>query len=212
MKTERIESNNSISNVEFTLFSIFIFIAKSFLLIRMPYRGIELNSIYTLIILTAFYFYLRLRQSIISPPMLLLFLAVAIGADVLGNYFQLYGKQFGPVMYDEFTHFLGPALSLPATMWALRESLKKAEIQIPYNLLALFSASLTFAFAAYYEILELWDEKFFGGKRLWTPTDSANDLQFGLLGIVVSTFITVSIFKFIDRQKLQNKIAGSSNS
>lgn len=201
MESKTIERTVSVTQHEFTIFSLFIFLGKSFLLIRMPYRGIELNTLYTFIILTSFYLYLRFRQSIISPPVLLFFLAIAIGADVIGNYLQLYGKQFGPVMYDEFTHFIGPALSLPATMWAIRESLKKAAIKLPNVLLALFSGALTFSFAAYYEILELWDEKFFGGKRLWTPTDSANDLQFGLLGILISIIITNIVFKIQDRNR-----------
>jgi multidrug transporter EmrE-like cation transporter len=203
MELYKSETTFSFSAHEFTIFSLIIFAAKSFLLIRMPYRGIELNALYTMIILSSFYFYLRFRQSIISPPILLIFLATAIGADVIGNYLQLYGKPFGPVMYDEFTHFIGPALSLPATMWAIRESLKKAEIKIPYSLLSVFSGALTFAFSAYYEILELWDEKFFGGKRLWNPTDSANDLQYGLFGIIISTIITNAIFKIIDRRTIK---------
>lgn len=200
MELQKSEKAFTFAAHEFTVFSLCIFIAKSFLLIRMPYRGIELNALYTMIILSSFYLYLRFRQSIISPPILLIFLSIAIGADVIGNYLQLYGKPFGPVMYDEFTHFIGPALSLPATMWAIRESLKKAEITIPYSLLSVFSGALTFAFAAYYEILELWDEKFLGGKRLWNPTDSANDLQYGLFGIVISTIITNAIFKMKDKK------------
>lgn len=205
MRTETFKPNELFIKHEFTLFSLLMFIAKSFLLIRMPYRGIELNTIYTAFILSSFYFYLRFRKGIVSPPVLLLFLAAAVGADVIGNYLQLYGTYFGPVMYDEFTHFIGPALSLPATMWALRETMRSNGVSFPNNLLAFFSATITFAFAAYYEILELWDEKFFGGKRLWTPTDSANDLQFGLMGIIISTLITVSVFRLLDKKQEANK-------
>jgi hypothetical protein len=201
MRVEKIIKKELLVKHEFTFFSLSMFIAKSFLLVRMPYRGIELNTFYTIFILSFFYLYLRIRQGLASPPILLLLLATAIGADVIGNYLQLYGTQFGPFMYDEFTHFIGPAFSVPITMWALREAMKGNEIPIPNNLLAFFSAVITFAFAAYYEILELWDEKFFGGKRLWTPTDSANDLQFGLLGIVISTLITTYVFKLLDKQK-----------
>ena len=205
MRDETFKPSTLIIKHEITFFSLLMFIAKSFLLIRMPYRGIELNTIYTVFILSSFYLYLRFRQGIVSPPILLLFLAAAVGADVIGNYLHLYGTYFGPVMYDEFTHFIGPALSLPATMWALRETMKGNGISFPNNLLAFFSATVTFAFAAYYEILELWDERFFGGKRLWTPTDSANDLQFGLIGIVISTFITLTVFKFLERKQGTNK-------
>jgi len=185
---------------ELIIFSTVMFIAKSFLLIRMPYRGVELNALYTLLIILSFYLYLRLRQQINPPIILLFFLAGAVGADVSGNYFQMYGYAIGPVMYDEFTHFLGPALSLPPTMWALRETLRKSEIKLPNSLLAFFSISITFAFSAYYEILELWDEQFLGGKRLWTPTDSANDLQFGLLGILLSTILTLMVFKLFEKK------------
>jgi hypothetical protein len=194
-------SESIIRRHEFTIFSLIIFLAKSFLLIRMPYRGVELNAIYTSVILLFFYLYLRFRQDIQVPIILLFFLAGAVGADVAGNYFQLYGKQFGPVMFDEFTHFLGPALSLPPTFWGLRETLKRTDVRLPDSLLSFFSMAITFGFAAYYEVLELWDEKLFGGKRLWTPTDSANDLQFGLLGIAISTTLTLTVFKLMTKRK-----------
>ncbi|MEO6392698.1 MAG: hypothetical protein ABIP75_12690, partial [Pyrinomonadaceae bacterium] len=60
--------------------------------------------------------------------------------------------------------------------------------------------TIAFAFSAYYEVLELWDEKFWGGKRLWTPTDSANDLQFGLMAIVLFAVGSHFVFKWIDRR------------
>ncbi len=197
-------SEKKILRFEFTAFSVAMFAAKSFLLIRMPYRGVELNTIYTILIISSFYFYLRFRQQIVPPFILLFFLFGAVGADVAGNYFQMYGYRFGPVMYDEFTHFIGPALSLPPTIWALRETLRGSRIKLPNSLLAFFSVTITFAFAAYYEILELWDENFFGGKRLWTPTDSANDLQFGLCGILISTFLTLLVFKIFPSNEIEN--------
>ena len=55
---------------------------------------------------------------------------------------------------------------------------------------------VTFSFAAYYEILELWDEKFYGDfTRLWTPQDSANDLQFNLAGIIIAALLSSLYYK-----------------
>jgi uncharacterized membrane protein YjdF len=184
---------------EFMAFSIIIFVSKSLLLVRLPYREWNVNALYTALILAAFYCYFRFRYKLAPPLVLIFFLASAVAVDVIGNYFQLYGHEFGPVQYDEFSHFVTAGLSLPPAMWLLRSTTRRFGLIIPLNLLAFLSVTIAFSFTAYYEILELWDEKFFGGKRLWTPTDSANDLQFGLAGIVLAALITATVFKIRDR-------------
>lgn len=184
---------------EFLIFSIIIFVSKSFLLVRLPYREWNVNALYTTLILGAFYCYFRFRYKLAPPLIMVFFLGAAVGVDVLGNYFHLYGQPFGPMQYDEFSHFVTAGLSLPPAMWLLRATTRRFGLMIPLNLLSFLSVTITFSFTAYYEILELWDEKFFGGKRLWTPTDSANDLQYGLAGIVLAALITSLVFKIQDR-------------
>jgi uncharacterized membrane protein YjdF len=186
---------------EFMIFSIVIFASKSLLLVRLPYREWNVNALYTTLILIAFYCYFRFRYKLAPPLITVFFLGAAVGVDVLGNYFHLYGQEFGPVMYDEFSHFVTAGLSLPPAMWLLRATTRRFGLMMPLNLLSFLSVTITFSFTAYYEILELWDEKFFGGKRLWTPIDSANDLQYGLAGIVLAALITAMVFKIQDRRR-----------
>jgi uncharacterized membrane protein YjdF len=195
----------SFRQYEFLLFSILLFICKSFLLVRLPYRDWNTNTIYTSLILIAFYCYFRFRYKLAPPLVLIFFLGAAVAVDILGNYFQIYDKKFGPVQYDEFSHFVTAGFSLPPAMWLLRATTRRFGHRLPINLLAFLSSTITFSFAAYYEILELWDENFFGGKRLHTPTDSANDLQFGLAGIITAALITSMIFKLIERRSMLNK-------
>lgn len=195
----------SFRQYEFLLFSVFLFICKSFLLVRLPYRDWNTNIFYTSLILVAFYCYFRFRYKVIPPLILIFFLGAAVGVDIVGNYFHLYDKAIGPVQYDEFSHFITAGFSLPPAMWLLRATTRRFGHRLPINLLAFLSTTITFSFAAYYEILELWDENIFGGKRLHTPTDSANDLQFGLAGIVVAALITSLIFKLRERQAVTNQ-------
>lgn len=192
----------SLKQYEFIGFSILLFFCKSALLVRMPYREWNENALYTSLILIAFYCYFRFRYKLTPPLVLIVFLGAAVIIDIIGNYFHLYDKSIGPVQYDEFSHFFTAGFSLPPAMWLLRGTTRRFGYRLPLNLLAFLSTTITFSFAAYYEILELWDEKIFGGKRLWTPTDSANDLQFGLAGIIVAAFITSMYFKLKDRRDL----------
>lgn len=186
--------------LEFYLFSIAAFVGKSYLLVRLPYRTYDVNAFYTLLLLGLFYCYFRFRYGLIPPMIVVFFLGAAIAVDVFGNYLGLYGHKFGPVEYDEFSHFLGSGLSLPPTMWLLRATTRRFGLRLPLGLTAFLSVSITFSFCAYYEILELWDERFWGDfQRLWTPQDSANDLQWDLLGIVVAALVSSLVFQLVDR-------------
>jgi uncharacterized membrane protein YjdF len=190
----------SFRQAEFMVFSIVIFVAKSFLLVRLPYRTWDVNAFYTSLILISFYCYFRFRYGITPPTIIVFFLGAAVAVDVLGNYLHLYGHKFGPVEFDEFSHFITAAFSLVPAMWLLRATTRRFGLVLPLNLLAFLSVTIAFSFCAYYEILELWDEKFFGDfQRLWTPQDSANDLQYDLAGIVVAALLTTLFFKLSER-------------
>ena len=193
-------SKRTFWNYEFVLFSIAAFIGKSALLIRLPYREIEVNTFYTIALLAAFYCYFRFRYKLTPPLMIVFCLGAAVAVDVLGNVLRFYGNEFAGVQYDEFSHFAGSALSLVATFWLLRATTRRMGFTLPLDLLGFLSTAITFSFCAYYEILELWDERFWGDfQRLWTPQDSANDLQWDLAGIVLAALITVGVQKLLDR-------------
>lgn len=187
---------------EFLLFSIIGFAAKSYLLIRLPYREWYINSMYTTLIIGWFYCYFRFRFKA-RPPLFIVFcLAFAIGIDVVGNFFGLYGRKFFGVDYDEYTHLLGSASSLVPVMWAFRATTRRMGFRLPNDLVAFVSVTITFSLTAYYEILELWDELFYGDfTRLWTPRDSANDLMWNLAGIIVAALLATQVFRFLDRRE-----------
>jgi uncharacterized membrane protein YjdF len=188
---------------EFIAFSALALAGKSMLLIRLPYREWYINTAYTFVILGFSYLYFRVRQRITLPPIIIFCLAMAVAIDVLGNFFHLYGHEFGPVQYDEFTHLFGSGLSLPPTMWLLRTTTRRMGIELPADFLAFLSITITFSLCSYYEILELWDEQYFGGKRIWTLQDTANDLQWDLAGIIIFALVSSLIFSVADRRKEQ---------
>lgn len=191
---------------EFLAFSLVGFAAKSMLLIRLPYREWYINTAWTAFLLTLFYCYFRFRFKA-TPPVLVIFcMAFAIGIDVLGNVFGLYGKTFYGIQYDEYTHFLGSGASLVPVMWALRTTTRRWGLRLPNDMLAFLSSSITFSLCAWYEILELWDEKFYGDfTRLWTPQDSANDLQWNLAGVITVALISMAVYRSIDRREERGK-------
>ncbi|HKP86011.1 MAG TPA: hypothetical protein VJZ26_07945 [Blastocatellia bacterium] len=193
--------NNRFRQVEFYVFTIIAFAAKSLLLIRLPYRPWQENALYTGLLLLLLYCFFRFRQSVNFPPFVLFCLAAAVGVDVMGNLFGFYGQPFGPLPdYDEFAHFFGSGFSLVPAMWLLRTTTRRMGFKLPQNLLAFLSVTVTFSFCGWYEILELWDELFYGGRRIWTYQDTANDLQFDLAGVVAFALVSSLIFKLIDKR------------
>jgi hypothetical protein len=187
---------------EFLIFSVIGFAAKSYLLIRLPYRDWYINTIYTTLIIGWFYSYFRFRFKA-TPPLFIVFcLAFAIGIDVCGNLFGFYGHKYFGVDYDEITHLLGSASSLVPVMWAFRVTTRRMGFRLPNDLVGFVSVTITFSLTAYYEILELWDELFYGDfTRLWTPRDSANDLMWNLSGIIVAALLATQVFKLLDRRE-----------
>ena len=192
-------NGRTVRQVEFYIFSIISFAGKSWLLLRLPYRFWYVNALYTGLLLLFFYCYFRFRQNIAAPPAVLFFLAAAVAVDVLGNYLGLYGHMFGPIQYDEFAHFLGSGFSLVPAMWLLRAGTRRLGFNLPLALVAFLSVTMTFSYCGYYEILELWDEKYFEMDRIHGEFDTPNDLQWDLAGIVVFALMSSLIFKFVDR-------------
>ncbi len=122
-----------------------------------------------------------------------LFLAVQV--DLLGNHFHMYGRPFGPVQYDEFAHMMGSGLSVPAFIWLFAEVAHRQRLSLSRGWIATLAVSLSFSAAAIYEIIELWDELYFGGRRIWSPHDCPNDLQWDLGGKILGATITVLLWR-----------------
>ena len=165
-------------------------IAGAAFLTKMCYLSLVFNTLFTLAFLTIFYWYVRARLQVRVPIVLLGLVFAALQVDALGNFFRMYGRQFGPMQYDEFAHMTVQVLVSPAIVWLFSRLLQQRGYPLPLNLTAFFAATTVFSISAAYEIIELWDEVYFGGKRIWGIYDTATDLQWDLCGIIVGTLFS----------------------
>ena len=159
-------------------------------LTKMCYLSLAFNLIFVLIFLAAVFLYVRSRFSIQIPIGLLGLVFAALQVDALGNFFHLYGHQFGPMQYDEFAHMMVQVLVSPIIVWLLGRVLQQMGYRLPLKLTAFFAATMVYSLSAIYEIIELWDEVYFGGHRIWGSYDTATDLQWDLCGIIVGTLFS----------------------
>jgi uncharacterized membrane protein YjdF len=182
--TARLRTWLEIPVVLLTLFAGAAFLTK------MCYLSLVFNTVFVVVFLALFYFYLNARLHLRIPVLLLGFVFVALQVDALGNYFRMYGRQFGPMQYDEFAHLTVQVLVSPIIVWLTGRVLHQLGYRLPLKLNAFFAATIVFSLSAVYEIIELWDEIYFGGHRIWGPYDTATDLQWDLCGIIVGTLFS----------------------
>ena len=164
-------------------------------LLKMCYLSFAFNTVFGFAFLGVFYVYVRARHNIKIPIALLALVFGALQIDALGNLFRMYGRKFGPMQYDEFSHMTVQVLVSPIIVWLVQHSLEKWGRQLPLKLTAFFAATMVFSLSAVYEIIELWDEVYFNGHRIWGPHDTATDLQWDLCGIVVGTLLACLLLR-----------------
>ena len=195
-------TKRSYAQIEFYAFCVLSFAGKSMLLIRLPYREWPVNTVYTCSLLLFFYLYFRFRQKLAAPPFVVFSLAAAVAVDILGNKLGLYGNPFGPLRdYDEFAHFAGSGFSAIAAYWLLRAGTKRMGYALSGRLLAFLSTTIAFTYCGWYEILELWDELFYGDFiRIHTWDDTANDLFYDFLGVIAFIAAAALFFTLKDRR------------
>lgn len=219
--------NNLLHKLEIPFVMLSLFAGAAFLT-KMCYLSLAFNTLFAIVFLTVFYLYVRARLNVRIPPALLVLVFLALQVDALGNFFRMYGRQFGPMQYDEFSHMMVQVLVTPLIVWCFDRILgeavtgrsgdrerrgrgrggdgEKQDISVsphrpippspplgyrlPLKLTACFAAMTVFSLSAAYEIIELWDELYFGGKRIWGPYDTATDLQWDLCGIIVGTLFS----------------------
>ena len=186
--------NRLIRRFEFPVV-ILLFLAGSAFLLKMCYLSLLQNTVYGVLFLLAFYGYLRARYDVKIPPVLLLLVLAAVEVDAVGNYFRMYGQQFGPMMYDEFAHLAVQALTAPIILWLASEVVARSGYHLPLGLITFFSIMTLFSITGFYEIIELWDELYFRGQRIWSPHDAPNDLQWNLAGIIIGSIATYVVMK-----------------
>ena len=164
--------------------------AGAVFLTKMCYLSLAFNTIFVIVFLALVYWYVRARFDIQIPIVLLGLVFLALQVDALGNFFHMYGRQFGPMQYDEFAHMMVQVFVSPIIVWLMGRVLQQRGYQLPLKLTAFFAATIVYSLSAIYEIIELWDEIYFGGHRIWGPYDTATDLQWDLCGIIVGTLLS----------------------
>ena len=174
--------------LEVSLVIVWLLTGVAFLLL-MCHLSFALNAIFGIVFLTMFYVYVRKRHRLGLPPTLLVLVYLALLIDALGNLFGMYGSKFGPLQFDEFSHLSVQILVSPILVWLTQKSLEKMGHRLELALTAFFAATTMFSISAAYEIIELWDHLYFHPGRIWSPIDTATDLQFDLVGIVVGTLL-----------------------
>lgn len=175
--------------LEIPLVLLSLFAGAAFLT-KMCYLSLAFNTIFVVVFLGVFYFYLRARLNLRIPLVLLGLVFMALQVDALGNFFRMYGQKFGPLQYDEFAHMTVQVLVSPIIVWLVSNVLRRHGYRLPTQLTAFFAATIVFSLSAIYEIIELWDEIYFGGHRIWGSYDTATDLQWDLCGIIVGTLFS----------------------
>jgi uncharacterized membrane protein YjdF len=164
-------------------------------LLMMCHLSFASNVVFGIVFLTLFYVYVRHRHKISIPASLLVLVFIALQIDALGNLFGMYGQQFGPLQYDEFSHMMVQALVSPSIVWLVQHALEKWGHHLPLKLTAFFAGTMVFSLSAFYEVIELWDELYFHPHRIWGPLDTATDLQFDLFGIVIGTLLACVLLR-----------------
>lgn len=187
--------NAWLKRLELPITALLVIAGAAFLL-KMCYLPFVTCTLLGAAWLAAVYFYLRARYAIRMPPVLLFLVFAALEVDALGNFFSMYGRAvIGSVMYDEFAHLAVQALTMPLVVWLLAAALRRYGHELPLSLTVCFAAAIFFSLSAFYEIIELWDELYFGGQRIWSKHDAPNDLQWDFAGILIGAGLAYVLLK-----------------
>lgn len=157
-------------------------------LLKMAYLPIWNSSLICIVWLACGYWFFRYRFNLRFPFLLIVLIYLTVLLDGLGNYFNLYNTKFRYFQYDEFTHTVAPALAAPVLVWLLHLGIHRMGYRLPLILSTIFALTTMFTISGFYEIVELWDDKYMHpvpGMRIHGPYDTPNDLQFDLLGQLI---------------------------
>ena len=172
-------------------------------LLKLPHLHIWVIMPVCIAYLWAIYAFVKARYGVKIPMTLLFLVWGSVALDSIGNIkfgdFQgLYNTKFTYFQYDEFTHTLIPALVAPVIVWLLRAGLDYFGYRLPLGLVTFFAMTIMFTVSGFYEIVELWDDKYMWpapGMRIHGAYDTANDLQCDMLGLTVGGLMAYVILK-----------------
>src|ERR1044072_1211690 len=102
--------------IEIPVVILSLFAGAAFLT-KMCYLSLTFNTIFVVVFLGIFYFYMKARLNLRIPFTLLGLVFLALQVDALGNFFRMYGRQFRPMQYDEFSHMTVQVLVSPIIVW-----------------------------------------------------------------------------------------------
>src|SRR5262245_61883123 len=153
--------------------------------------------------LWAIYAFVKACYEVKIPIALLVLVWASVALDGLGNlrfggHLSLYDTKFKYFQYDEFTHTTVPALIAPVIVWLLRAGLDYFGHRLPLGLVTFFAMTIMFTLSGFYEIIELWDDKYMWpapGMRIHGAYDTANDLQCDLIGMTIGGLMAYAILK-----------------
>src|SRR5262249_19480214 len=172
-------------------------------LLRLPHLYIWISTPISVAYLWAIYAFVKARYEVEIPIALLFLVWASVALDALGNlkfgdYPGLYNTKFKYFQYDEFMHTAVPALIAPVMVWLLRAGLDHFGYRLPLGLVVFFAVTTMFTVSGFYEIIELWDDKYMWpqpGMRIHGPYDTPNDLQCDLVGMTIGGLTAYVILK-----------------
>lgn len=184
---------------------LLLFLGAVFFLLKLAYMPIWFSTPLGLLMLIAFRYLLDATLGLKVPLSIILLMMAALEVDALGNYFDLYNQRFRLVQYDELAHCFTSGLVVPPIVWLTRVLLYRFGVQIPLGLICFFTFTIVFMLAGFYEVIELWDDKYFHpepGWRIHGSYDTANDLQWDLMGMGVGAILSYFLLRGTRRDEV----------
>lgn len=169
-----------------------IFIIAS---LNLAYRPFWLITLASVILLVVSWVYFWQRYNIRLPLSIWLMAFAAVAVDTFGNHFRWYQKLPLPIPYDVFAHLVIPALLAPALLWLTRAWFAKLGYRLPLGIITCVALQVNFSLAGFYEIIELWDDFYFGGTRIKDLYDTPRDLQWSFIGALLGSLLTYAAMK-----------------
>src|SRR5215510_12956276 len=114
----------SVKRFQWPIATVMFVIGAAFLT-KMCYLSLAFNTVFGVVYLLAFFGLVRALFDVNVPPLLLALVLCGVEVDALGNYFRMYGNQFGPLQYDEFAHLSIQVLVTPLAVWLAVAALAK---------------------------------------------------------------------------------------
>src|SRR5262249_315755 len=109
-----------------------------------------------------------------------------------------YNTKFTYFQYDEFTHTTVPALIAPVIVWLLRAGLDHFGYRLPLGLVTLFAMTIMFTVSGFYEVVELWDDKYMWPApwmRIHGAYDTAEGVEWDVVGLTMGGLMAHAILK-----------------